>query len=296
MAELKRRLGKRARLDEPMGLHCTWRAGGPAACLARAETLEEAAWIVSAAAQAGAPLLPLGGGSNLLVADGGWPGVVLKLAGEMARMALVEGELEAGGGASLSGAVRLARDKGYSGLEWAAGIPGTLGGAVAMNAGAAGGSMSEVTLTITLLEQGGRVREVPSEQLPAAYRRRELPPGSIVAGAKLKLNPDQPQAVAGRMKEFLERRRSSQPLTARTAGSVFMNPPGDFAGRLIEQAGLKGLAVGGARVSPVHANFIENTGGASAGDLVALMDLVAARVKQVFNVDLEREVRVVGRG
>lgn len=296
MAELKRRLGERALLDEPMSAHCTWGAGGPVACLARAETMAEAAWIVTAAAEAGVPLMAVGGGSNLLVTDAGWPGVMLRLSGELAGLEAGEGFIRAGAGASLARAVNLAGRQGLAGLEWAAGIPGTVGGAVAMNAGAAGGCMADVTEAVTLLDRDGAVHQMDGRELPASYRRRNLPEGSLVVGALLKLTPDDPQAVAERMRAVLDRRRAGQPLQARTAGSVFMNPPGDFAGRLIEQAGLKGLARGGARVSPVHANFIENTGGATAGDLIGLMDLVAAQVKQRFGVELRREVRVVGRG
>ena len=296
MAELKRRLGERALLDEPMGAHCTWGAGGPAACLARARTMEEAAWIVRAAAEAEVPLMPVGGGSNLLVTDAGWPGVMLRLAGELAELRAGDGFIAAGAGASLAKAVNLAGRRGLAGLEWAAGIPGTVGGAVAMNAGAAGGCMADCTESVSVLDRSGAVREMPGRDLPASYRRRDLPQGSLVVAARLALTPDDPAAVAERMRTVLDRRRAGQPLQARTAGSVFLNPPGDFAGRLIEQAGLKGLARGGARVSPVHANFIENTGGATAGDLIGLMDLVAEKVKRRFGVELKREVRVVGRG
>jgi UDP-N-acetylmuramate dehydrogenase len=297
-AELKKliaaRLGARARFDEPMSRHTTWGVGGPAWCLARVNSAGEAAWLVRACQRAGVACKPLGRGSNLLVGDDGYPGVMIRLGGELGKLKAEPPMLMAGGGAPLPGAVRLAARQGLSGLEWAAGIPASLGGAVATNAGAHGGDMAELTDTVTLLLPGGEVSTVAGAELPAGYRRRSLPPGSMVLGAALKLKPASQAEVERRRKALLELRRSRQPLAARTAGSVFKNPPGDHAGRLIEAAGLKGLAVGDAVVSRVHANFIENRGRASAGDILSLINTVALKVMEAFSVRLEPEVEVVG--
>jgi len=297
-AELKEliaaRLGARARFDEPMSRHTTWGVGGPAWCLARVNSAEEAAWLAVACDAAGMACKPLGRGSNLLVGDDGYAGVMIRLGGELGKLAVEGAGLAAGGGAPLPGAVRLAARQGLAGLEWAAGIPASLGGAVATNAGAHGGDMAELTSTVTLLLPGGEIKTVPGAELPSGYRRRALPPGSMVLGAELKLRSASPAEVERRRKALLELRRSRQPLAARTAGSVFKNPPGDHAGRLIEAAGLKGLAVGGAAVSRVHANFIENRGGASARDILSLINTVALRVMEAFSVRLEPEVEVVG--
>lgn len=287
-------LGGRARFGEPLAGHTTWGIGGPAWCLARAHSAAEAQAVVRAAAKAGVPVKVLGRGSNLLVTDGGFAGVMLSLKGDLARIAAQGQIMRAGGGAHLPAAVKLAARLGLGGLEWAAGIPGSLGGAIAMNAGASGGQTSDVLAEVDLLLPDASRQTLPAAALKPAYRRGGLPAGALVLMATLRLSADDPQAVAARTRAVLERRRASQPLDRRTAGSVFKNPPGDYAGRLIEAAGLKGLCVGPAMVSPRHANFIENQGGASAAQVLQLMDQVRRRVRERFGVDLEPEVEVVG--
>ena len=291
---IKGRLGSRARFGEPMSRHTTWGVGGPAWCLARVNSAAEAAWLVAACGEAGAAHKPLGRGSNLLVGDAGYQGVMIRLGGDLGKLALEGDTLLVGGGAPLPAAVRLAARRGLAGLEWAAGIPASLGGAVATNAGAHGGDMAELTSAVSLLLPSGEVRETAGKDLPSGYRRRVLPAGAMVLGARLKLRPTIPAEVERRRKALLELRRLRQPLAARTAGSVFKNPPGDHAGRLIEAAGLKGLAVGGAVISRVHANFIENRGGASAADILSLINTVVLKVMDAFSVRLEPEVEVVG--
>ncbi|MCB2225297.1 MAG: UDP-N-acetylmuramate dehydrogenase [Desulfarculaceae bacterium] len=288
------RLGARARFGEPMSRHTTWGVGGPAWCLARVRGADEAAWLVTACDAAGVACKPLGRGSNLLVGDQGYPGVMIRLGGELGKLILEGPVMRAGGGAPLPGAVRLAARQGLAGLEWAAGIPASLGGAVATNAGAHGGDMAELTSTVSLLLPSGEVVVKPGNELPAGYRRRGLPPGSMVLGAELRLKPSTASEVERRRKALLALRSTRQPIRARTAGSVFKNPPGDHAGRLIEAAGLKGLAVGDAVVSRVHANFIENRGRASAGDILSLINTVAIKVMEAFGVRLEPEVEVLG--
>ncbi len=294
MSALTAMLGSQARFGEPLAAHTTWRVGGPAWCLATVESLEQARRTQALCAAAGMPLKVLGRGSNLLASDAGWHGVLLRMKGGLARLEQKGPALLCGGGAYLSAALKLAARLGLSGLEWAAGIPGTVGGALATNAGAHGGDMAATAGEASLLLPGGSLRAYTAAQLPAAYRRRELPAGALVISVRLDLRPDDPAAVTARVKAVLERRRASQPLAARTAGSVFRNPPGDHAGRLIQAAGLKGLAVGQAVVSPTHANFIENRGRASAAQIWELIDQVRRRVAAHSGVELIPEVEVLG--
>lgn len=294
MAELLAIEGLATRFGEPMAAHTTWRVGGPAWCLATAKDLDQARKVLVAACAHGMPVKALGLGSNLLVSDQGWRGVLLRMRGELALLRPEGDDIVAGGGAYLGAAVKLATRAGLSGLEWAAGIPGTVGGALATNAGAHGGDMAGLAVKASLLLPTGEVRDFAAAELPAAYRRRRLPEGGLVVAVRLALTPDDPARVAARVKANLRRRAASQPLAARTAGSVFRNPPGDFAGRLIEAAGLKGYALGRARVSPVHANFIENSGQAGAAEVIALMQEVAAKVLIHSGVELTPEVEVLG--
>jgi len=298
-SELKRllqdSLGERAKFDQPMSAHTTWGVGGPAWCLCQVASQEEAALVIKATREAGLPWMPLGRGSNLLVSDAGYQGVMLRLAGELASLRRQGDCLWAGGGAHLPAAVKFAARLGLAGLEWAAGIPGTVGGAVATNAGALDSDMSRLTREITLLMAEGETARLEGARLPAGYRQRSLPRGSLVLAALLALQEDQPEAVGLRCDQALARRRRSQPTGAASAGSVFKNPPGDFAGRLIEAAGCKGLTMGGAQVSAKHANFIVNRGGATARDVLALMREVQRRVLKSSGVELEPEVEVIGR-
>ncbi len=296
MSILRRELGPRVRFQVPLAPRTTWGLGGPAWALCRVHSAGEAATVIRACRRAGRPWLVLGRGSNLLVRDGGYPGVVLRLSGPLAGLEVRGNRLQAGGGAGLAAAVRLAARRGLAGLEWAVGIPATVGGAVVNNAGAYGADMAGLTRRLTLLDPRGRVEERAGRELPAGYRQRRLPRGWLLLAAELELSRDHPRAVLQRTRQNLARRRASQPLAARTAGSVFKNPPGLYAGGLIEQAGCKGLSRGGARVSPHHANFIENRGRARAREVLALMDEVARRVRETSGVELEPEVEVVGDG
>ncbi|MGD8564679.1 MAG: UDP-N-acetylmuramate dehydrogenase [Desulfarculaceae bacterium] len=291
---LTQRLGDRARFGQPMSSHTTWGVGGQAWCVCQVHSAEEAAFVIEAATKADMPWMTLGRGSNLLVLDQGYQGVMLRLAGPLARIRRVDANLLAEGGAFLPAVVKFAARLGLTGMEWAAGIPATVGGAVATNAGAAGRDMSQVVEDLRLLMPGGRVEEHPASCFPAAYRRRQLPAGSLVLSANLSLIQDDPLEVQNRTEEMLNRRRRRQPQEQHTAGSVFKNPPGDFAGRLIEQAGCKGLKIGDAMVSHHHANFIENLGRARASDVMALMEKVKQRVQEKTGIELEPEVEMVG--
>lgn len=287
-------LGPRARFGQLLAGLTTWGIGGPAWCLCRVESAGELRQVLAAAAGAGVACRVLGRGSNLLVADAGFDGLVLCLKGGLAGLEAQGSQLLAGGGAHLPAAVKLAARLGLAGLEWAAGIPGSLGGAVAMNAGAAGGQIKDVLASLTLMLADGQEKTIPARQLAMGYRQGGLPAGAVVLGVALALTPDAPEAVAQRTRQVLERRRASQPLDRRTAGSVFKNPRGDYAGRLIEAAGLKGLAVGDAVVSPRHANFIENQGQATAAQVLELMEQVRRLVAAHSGVELEPEVEVLG--
>ncbi len=291
---LKRLLGERARFGLPLSAHTTWGVGGLAYAVCTVQSREEAARVLAAVGEAGLPHKALGRGSNLLVADRGYPGVLLRLAGPLARLRREGDQFLAEGGADLPAAVRFATRLGLSGLEWAAGIPATVGGAVATNAGAFGADLAGLAVALTLLMPDGTVRQVAGAEVPHAYRRRELPAGSVVLAARLAFTRSDPDTVAARAAEYLKRRKATQPLGSRTAGSVFKNPPGDHAGRLIEAAGCKGLTVGDAVVSERHANFIVNRGRARAADIQGLIQLVRQRVADAFGVLLEPEVEVVG--
>jgi UDP-N-acetylmuramate dehydrogenase len=291
---LQNSLGERARFEQPMSAHTTWGVGGPAWCVCHVTSAEEAGFVIRSVLEAGMPWMPLGRGSNLLVRDKGYPGVMLRLAGPLASLRREGDGLWAGGGAHLPAAVKFAARLGLAGLEWAAGIPGTVGGAVATNAGALGADMAGLTSRITLLMADGQVQTLPGDEIPAEYRRRLLPVQSLVLAALLDLAQESADAVTLRGEESLARRRQTQPGGQPCAGSVFKNPPGDFAGRLIEEAGCKGLSMGGAQVSPKHANFIINRGRATARDVLSLMDVVREKVRQASGIELEPEVEVVG--
>lgn len=295
MDMLRERLGERARFHQPMSAHTSWQVGGPAWCVCHVHTPQEVGFVIDACRRRDTPWKLLGRGSNLLVMDMGYPGVMLRLAGELASVRREEPGLWAGGGCPLATAVKLAGNLGLSGLEWAAGIPGTVGGSVAGNAGALGKDMAGVLHSLWLLYPHGEVREVRAAERESGYRSGPLEPGEVVLAARMRLTPDDPAEVAARAARALEARKENQPLASATAGSVFKNPPGDYAGRLIEQAGCKGLSVGAAMVSRRHANFIENRGRASARDVLELIEQVRDRVREASGVDLELEVEVVGR-
>jgi len=262
-------------------------------CETRAELETVARWCL----QRGVPLLVLGGGFNLLVRDGGVRGVVVRLAG-LRQVALeADGRIRAEAGASHSQVTRFAADQGRAGLEFAVGIPGTVGGWIAMNAGTREREMKDVVTSVEVFEPAaGRARTLTAAELRFHYRRTELAPGAIVLAASFATHADEPDAIRERQKRLLAQRRATQPVDQPSCGSVFVNPPGDFAGRLIEAAGLKGSAAGGAMISPLHANFIVNTGGAHAADVLALIERARAAVLERSHVALETEVHVVGEG
>ncbi len=279
---------------EPMARHTTFRVGGPADVLFMPEGADQLIAALEAARSAGVPAYVIGNGSNLIVRDGGVRGLVIAIGEGMSEIARCGDTLEAQAGAALARVAAFAQSEGLAGLEFASGIPGTLGGGCAMNAGAYGGQLSDVLIDARVLT-GGAVRTLSREDMQMGYRTSlPLRTGGIVLSARFALTPDAPEAIAARMRELNARRRDKQPLNLPSAGSTFKRPEGHFAGALIEQAGLKGLSVGGAQVSQKHAGFIVNTGGATASDVLALIAEVQDAVQARSGIRLETEVRVLG--
>jgi UDP-N-acetylmuramate dehydrogenase len=271
------------------------RVGGPADALVRVETREELEQVVLWCHRRGVPLLVLGGGFNLLVRDGGVRGVVLRLAGLRGIALEPNGEIRAEAGATHSQVTRFAAENGRSGLEFAVGIPGTVGGWIAMNAGTRQREMKDVVTAVELFDPAAaRAVTLARGQLSFHYRKTELPAGALVLAARFATTADAPEAIRERHKQAMAQRRATQPVDQPSCGSVFVNPPGDFAGRLIEAAGLKGTQVGGAMISPLHANFIVNTGGARAADVLALIEKARRSVREACGVSLQTEVHIVG--
>ncbi|MCB9682806.1 MAG: UDP-N-acetylmuramate dehydrogenase [Alphaproteobacteria bacterium] len=280
--------------DVPLARKTYWRVGGPADALVTVSTAGELAQVMALARQADVPVFPLGNGSNLLVADDGVAGLVVSLSGELADSGVEGDQLVVGAGLRLTVLLARAARHGWPGLEAMAGIPGTVGGAVRMNAGTSLGEIGDRLDAVEVVRADGTLERLPAASLGLGYRTTLLPEGSVVTRAWLRLEGDA-AASADRMRTFLATRKATQPLDLPSCGSTFRNPPGDTAGRLIDATGLKGLAIGGAQVSPKHANFLVNTGGATASELRALMARVQAEVAQAHGVHLEPEVQLVGR-
>ena len=279
--------------DAPLAPHTSLKVGGPADALLFPASPEEAAAVTSAVASARLPLFVLGRGSNLLVRDGGIEGVVLAMK-RLDRIDRVgETDFSAAAGAPFPKLALRAAEVGLRGLEFAVGIPGTVGGAVAMNAGVPGAETADRLSEIVLADAGG-LRTIPAARIAFGYRRAALPKGVIVS-ARFRLEAGGKGTIDARMRQYLKRRQETQPLQAANCGSVFKNPPGGFAGGLIEACGLKGYRIGDAEVSPRHANFVVNRGGARAADFLALIETMRTAVKRRFGIDLALEVRIVGR-
>jgi len=280
------------RCDEPMARHTTFGVGGTVAYFVQPRSLEELAEVCRRAGETGMPLKVLGAGSNVLVADGHHPWVVVSTA-RLDHLERRGAELRAGAGVPLGRLLAAAGAWGLGGLEHLAGIPASVGGAVAMNAGGRAGAIGQRLLGALVVERSGESRWLGQGEIRPGYRRSVVSDGfPLVVEVGLALEPEEPRRLAERRRRFLMAKKASQPLGARSAGCVFKNPPGRAAGELIDRAGLKGLAVGGAVVSHKHANFIVNRNGATASDVLALVALVRRRVRDAFDVDLELEIQV----
>ncbi len=283
------------KFDEPMRYHTTLRVGGPADALVTVRTLEELKRVLQFARERDLPLLILGEGSNLIVRDGGIRGIVVRLSGELTCIHFDTREVEVGGGAYLPHLLVKAAQRGLSGLECCTGVPGTVGGALISNAGTAEEFIGDRVVQVTLLTPDGEVREAERDELKFGYRwsnLREL--GLVVVKATIRVEPDDPKAIMERIHQRWRYRWETQPVNMPCAGCIFKNPPGDRAGRLLDAVGLKGVRVGDAQVSPVHANFIVNLGNATAKDVLTLAELMRRTVLEKFGIALEYEVQIVG--
>ncbi len=281
---------------EPMARHTTMRVGGPAEILFSPANEGELLFAVREAKRAGAPFRIIGNGSNLLVLDGGLPGLTIRLGEAFSKISVDGNQIRAQAGALLSRVAAAARDASLTGLEFASGIPGSAGGGMAMNAGAYGGQLSDVFEGCRALDpETGIISALGPAEMALGYRESAaLSRGLIVTEAAFRLTAGDRSAIQAKMDDLSARRREKQPLNLPSAGSTFKRPEGYFAGALIEQAGLKGLRVGGACVSEKHAGFVVNDRNATARDVLDLIRLVQARVLEHSGVRLETEVRILG--
>jgi len=281
--------------DEPMSKHTTFEIGGPADLLVIPESTEEVRDVIEACRVSGLPYFVLGNGSDLLVSDEGYRGVIVALADGFTNVSIDGDEMTCQAGVSLREASEMACDLGLSGLEFACGIPGTIGGACFMNAGAYDGCMADVLKSVRVIMPDGSLETIGVDDLALGYRASRIrDEGLVVLTATFRLRKGDPEAIRARMDDLTHKRESKQPLDKPSAGSTFKRPEGYFAGKLIMDAGLQGYQVGGAAVSKKHAGFVVNLGGATAADVHAVIEHVQDEVERQFGVRLEPEVRFLG--
>ena len=272
----------------PLAPYTTFGVGGPARVLALPQSVEDAIAAIAYARDEGLPFRILGGGSNVLIPDEGFDGVVVRTRGLRRRTFFADG-VEAEGGASFPLLVKETVDRGLRGIEALCGIPGTVAGALAMNAGGRHGEIQDAVEWVDVLDEEGAVRRLKRDEIEFRYRESSLK-GRVILSCRLRLEPGDPAALAARRRDVQSAKEATQPLTARTAGCMFRNPPGGSAGRMIDECGLKGARAGGASISSLHANFIVNDGGATAREIESLASLARARVFDRFGITLEDEV------
>lgn len=289
-------LGKeKVKVNEPMNRHTTFRIGGPADCLLLPSSQEELQEIIKICSDEKLPYFILGNGSNLLVSDAGYRGVIIQLYRNYGEITAEGNMIRAKAGALLSQIAAAAKNASLTGFEFAGGIPGTLGGAVVMNAGAYGGEMKDILKEVTVMTEKGEILTLPAEELEMGYRTSIIKKkGYLVLGAVIVLEQGEQEVIKARMKELTEQRVSKQPLEYPSAGSTFKRPEGYFAGKLIMDAGLCGYQTGGAQVSEKHCGFVINKGNATATDVCRLIKDVQDKVKEQFGVTLEPEVKFLG--
>lgn len=281
--------------DEPMKDHTSFKIGGPADLFFVPNTVEHISEMIAYCKSQGIDYYIMGNGSNLLVGDKGFRGVIIQVCKNLSRVTIEDGKVYAEAGVLLSKLAKMIYKESLVGFEFASGIPGTLGGAVYMNAGAYGGEIKDVLVDATVLSRDGNLRVMKNEALELAYRHSILmKKGDIVISANLKLKPGKQEAIKAVMDDLNGRRKDKQPLEKPSAGSTFKRPVGYYAGKLIMDAGLRGYQIGGARVSDKHCGFVVNEGGATGADVMALIKYIQAEVKKQFGVDLEPEVRMIG--
>lgn len=281
--------------DEPMSRHTTFRVGGPAKCLIKVNDKEQMKKLVPYLHKTGQKFFILGNGSNLLVGDKGYPGILVKLGDGMEEVT-VEGErMRISAGTLLSKAASIARENELTGMEFSSGIPGTVGGAIVMNAGAYGGEMKQIVESVEVMDREGEILVLDNDTMEFGYRTSVIKSRPfIVLETVLRLQKGKKEEIGAKMEELSRLRREKQPLEFASAGSTFKRPEGYFAGKLIMDAGLRGFSIGGARVSEKHCGFIVNSGNATAADIREVIEEVQQCVKAKFGVSLEREVIYLG--
>lgn len=282
-------------INEPMSKHTTFRCGGPARFFVRASNAADITAAINAAEKADTPWWIVGCGSDLLVSDAGLPGVVIEIGERMAHISIDESVVRVQAGATNEAVAQAALEAGLTGYEFASGIPGSVGGAAIMNAGAYDGEFKDVAASVSCLFPDGTVREIPAEKADWSYRHSMMSDeGLVVLGATLQLAAGNKDDIRAKMDDLAQRRSSKQPLEMASAGSTFKRPEGYFAGKLIQDAGMQGHSVGDAQVSTKHAGFVVNTGNATAADVLQVICDVQAAVADQFGVTLETEVRMWG--
>ena len=282
-------------IDEPMSRHTSFKIGGPADLLATPSNEEELCKLLASAKEHNIPVTLIGNGSNLLVRDKGIRGLVIKLGNMLNTIEVGENTITFGSGVSLALASKKAAELGFTGMEFAVGIPGSIGGAVYMNAGAYDGEMANVVTAVRTVDADGNVKVLSNEDMCFAYRKTALQgSGLIVTAVTVTMPKGEVSAILAKMAEFSQSRISKQPLELPSAGSMFKRPPGYFAGTLIDQTGLKGYTVGGAQVSTKHAGFVVNIGDATASDVLQLIKDVQDKVREAHGVELHPEVLIIG--
>lgn len=287
--------GENVRRQEPMSLHTTFRIGGPADLFVTPGSIQAVADSIRICKETQTPYAVIGNGSNLLVSDTGYRGVIIQIGRNLKQVSVNGEEIRAQAGAMLSVIAKTALSESLTGFEFASGIPGTLGGAAVMNAGAYGGEMKDVLTEVTVLTREGEIRTVPAEKLEMGYRTSlAAKNGWIILEAVLKFQKGDAEAIRGRMEELKMQRVTKQPLDLPSAGSTFKRPEGYFAGKLIMDAGLRGFTVGGAQISEKHCGFVVNKGGATAEDVRNLICAVQKKVQEDAGVKLEPEVKFLG--
>lgn len=283
-------------VNEPMSLHTSFKTGGNADAFVKADEPEKILSAIKMLKDSNIPYYIIGNGSNILVRDNGIDGVVIQLGSQMNKITVKGNSIYAQAGAMLSALSAAACESSLTGLEFASGIPGTVGGAVFMNAGAYGGEIKDVIVSADAIDEDCNIVKLSKDELDLSYRHSLISDKNmIVIGASFELEFGDKEEISAKMSDFSARRREKQPLNYPSAGSTFKRPEGYFAGKLIEDSGLKGKQIGGARVSEKHAGFIVNVGGATSSDILSLIDCCIETVYNKFNVRLEPEVRIIGR-
>lgn len=282
--------------NEPMKNHTTFRIGGNADIFLIPSRIDDIGKIMAFSKEHDIPIFVIGNGSNLLVNDNGIRGIVIKISGFLNEILMESDGITAGAGISIGELARIAQENGFSGMEWSYGIPGTLGGAVTMNAGAFGGEMSNIIKSVEYVDTNGNICKADNEEMKFSYRRSIFNSGEcigIITRCKINLIKSDKEEILNKMSDYLKSRKEKQPLEFPSAGSVFKRPEGYFTGKLISDLGLKGFSIGGAQVSEKHAGFIINKSNATARDVSELIEYIKAKVKETYNVALETEIKML---